>query len=104
MSQSSDLLSLFKENGNRLTLGQILENWRIVGSKYTNRISEIREMGYTIECIEDKKEPTNNLYILGDSTSKVQTGAVEPRPIVSQSPIFYDSKKKSQQIFALGDS
>ena len=66
MSQTDQLLMLFREHGNRLTLGQILENWTRVGSKYTNRISDLRLAGYIIECKEDRDLPTANLYILRD--------------------------------------
>lgn len=74
MSQSKELLKLFEENGNKLTLGQILGNWTRVGSKYTNRISELRKLGYEVECVENKERPTDNLYIL------------KQRPAVYQEP------------------
>ena len=41
-SQTDGLKELFDSHGGRLTLGEILENWKIAGSKYTNRISELR--------------------------------------------------------------
>lgn len=85
VSQADNLLELFRTHGNRLTLGDILENWRLIGSKYTNRISEIRAMGYIVECIVDKKEPTNNLYELKEPT-----------------PIYFDQKRKDQQIMNFG--
>lgn len=64
MSQADNLLDLFHQNQNKLTLGQILEAWRLVGSKYTNRISEIRDMGYDVECIQNFENPTENVYLL----------------------------------------
>lgn len=74
MSQAKELIRLFYENGGKLTLGQILNAWKFIGSKYTNRISEIRRMGYDIECVENKESPTKNLYIL------------KPRATVYQEP------------------
>lgn len=66
MSQIDALHDLFRVNNNRLTLGQILDNWKLVGSKYTNRISELEERlekdGKTIKCTMDHTTPTNNLY------------------------------------------
>lgn len=66
MNQAAALLDLFRANGNKLTLKQILENLPVVGSKYTGRISEIREMGYTIDCIQDHEHPMENIYVLHD--------------------------------------
>lgn len=65
MSQKEALLNLFKMHGNKLTLGTILDNWKVVGSKYTNRISEIRRMGYDVSLVHtDREHPTNNVYML----------------------------------------
>lgn len=65
MSQISALSDMFKANGNRLTLMQILHEWPKIGSKYTNRISELREdlkgKGFTI--VWHKKEiPIESWY------------------------------------------
>ena len=66
MSQVSNLHHLFQMNGGKLTLGQILANWDVVGSKYTGRISELREelekKGMTITCEEHRDRPTDNEY------------------------------------------
>lgn len=66
MSQVDNLHDLFRVNGNRLTLGQILDNWKLVGSKYTNRISELEARleleGKTIKCTQDHSQPTRNVY------------------------------------------
>ena len=66
MSQTDQLLMLFREHGNRLTLGEMLDNWRRIGSNETGRISDLRRAGYIIECKEDRDLPTANLYILRD--------------------------------------
>lgn len=66
MSQVDNLHDLFRTHNNQLTLGQILQNWQLVGSKYTNRISELEARlelkGLTIDCKENKARPTENLY------------------------------------------
>ena len=66
MTQTENLHRLFQEHDNKLTLGQILERWDMVGSKYTNRISELRELlkltGFDIFCHMNRKRPTDTLY------------------------------------------
>lgn len=62
MNQAHRLLDLFHEHGNRLTLGQILD--ARISSKYTNRISDLRKMGYSVTCEEHRDSPTDNLYTL----------------------------------------
>ena len=61
-TQIQHLLRLFQENGNKLTLGMILKT--NLGAAYRPRLSDLREKGYTVDCVEDKKEPSNNLYTL----------------------------------------
>lgn len=65
MSQRDNLIKLFEDNGGTLTLGQILGNYALIGSKYTNRISEARdalkEKGYTIKYY-GKESPTESIY------------------------------------------
>ena len=77
MSQVDNLEDLFRMYGNQLTLGQILKNYELVGSKYTNRISELEARlelkGLTISCEQDRDRPTENLYRivpLGQKTFK----------------------------------
>jgi hypothetical protein len=66
VSQVDNLHDLFRTHNNQLTLGQILANWQLVGSKYTNRISELEERleqkGLTIDCQQNHDRPTDNLY------------------------------------------
>ncbi len=62
MSQAERLLEMFRYNGGRLTLGQILD--ARISSKYTNRISEIRAMGHSVECKMNRDRPTETLYTL----------------------------------------
>lgn len=68
MSQKEKLLILFKMNRNTLTLQQILD--AKISSKYTNRISELRALGYRIKCIEHKEAPLKNLYVLDGPTDQ----------------------------------
>ena len=67
MSQVEALIDLFERKGGRLTLGEILSRWDIVGAKYTGRISDAREAlrihGKTISLVhKDVKHPSNNVY------------------------------------------
>ena len=66
MSQVDALHDLFRTHNNQLTLGQILENWHLVGSKYTNRLSELEArlelQGKTIDCQQNHSRPTENVY------------------------------------------
>lgn len=64
MTKNEGLLYLFRSNGNRLTLGQILGNWHLIGSKYTSRIDDLRKKGFNIMCQENKERPTENVYTL----------------------------------------
>lgn len=83
MSQVDALYELFQTHGNCLTLGQILDNYRLVGSKYTNRISELEERleqkGMTIDCHECRTRPPMGSgrvrrRTLGSRTPSVRTG------------------------------
>jgi hypothetical protein len=64
MTRNDGLLHLFRVNGGRLTLGQILARWDLVGSKYTSRIDDLRKKGFNIVCHECKERPTENVYTL----------------------------------------
>ena len=68
MSQKEKLLALFQAKGNKLTLAEILD--AKISSKYTNRISELRALGYRIKCIEHKEAPLKNLYVLDGPTNE----------------------------------
>lgn len=61
MTQRELLLNLFRENGNRLTLGQILAH--PYGYEARARFSELRGMGYKIVC-KKKYPPSLNEYTL----------------------------------------
>lgn len=61
MTQRERLLSLFAENGNRLTLGQIMGT--TLAAEYRARLSEMRRDGYRIECVKGK-HPSENTYHL----------------------------------------
>lgn len=63
MTQKETLLRLFKENNNRLTLGQLLQY--NVGYKAVTRFSDLRKDGYKIDLVhKDTEHPTNNVYEL----------------------------------------
>lgn len=66
MSYVDNLHDLFRTHNNQLTLGQILANYQLVGSKYTNRISELEarleQKGLTIDCQQNTERPTENVY------------------------------------------
>jgi len=61
-TQKEQLLQMFAENNNQLTLGQILKT--NLASAYRPRLSDLREDGYVIDCILNKEEPSKNLYVL----------------------------------------
>lgn len=55
MTQTQQLLEMFKENNNSITLGQILNSYLAVA--YRQRISDLRQellpKGYAINCYPD---------------------------------------------------
>ena len=61
MTQKQQLLKMFAENGNRITLGQIMKT--NLGAEYRARISDLRNEGKTIVCTE-KPVPSDNVYDL----------------------------------------
>ena len=62
MTQKEQLLKLFADNGNQITLGMIMKT--TLAAEYRARISELRNANYEILCTIDKDEPNNNLYTL----------------------------------------
>jgi hypothetical protein len=69
VTQRDLLLDLFRRNGNRLTLGQILEH--PFGYEARARFTELRGMGYRIVC-EKKNPPSLNLYTLSEPEANGQ--------------------------------
>lgn len=61
MTQREQLLDLFNRNGNRLTLGQIMQT--TLACEYRARISELRRRG-TVILLERGKTPSENKYTL----------------------------------------
>jgi len=61
LTQRQHLLQLFHENGNRLTLGQILKT--TLAAEYRARLSEMRRDNYIITCTKGET-PSQNLYVL----------------------------------------
>ena len=63
MTQCEQVVALFKENGNILTLGKIMQT--TLAAEYRARFSNLRKQGYQIELIfQDKKYPSHNTYRL----------------------------------------
>jgi hypothetical protein len=63
MTQKERLLWLFQMRGNRLTLGQLLNDPSGVGYKCTSRFSELRKEGYPIQFVRGET-PSANTWIL----------------------------------------
>jgi hypothetical protein len=61
LTQKECLLRFFRNNDNRLTLGQLLVT--TLAAEYRARMTELRRDGYGIELVRGKR-PENNLYIL----------------------------------------
>lgn len=68
--QKERLLEMFRANGNRLTLGQIMQT--TLAAEYRARLSELRREGFTIDCIQNRQKPTENLYILTEHVKYTQ--------------------------------
>ena len=61
MTQKQCLIELFRQNNNRLTLGEILKH--PFGYEARARFTEMRRAGYRI-VFERGKKPSDNLYTL----------------------------------------
>lgn len=61
LTQINGILELFKQNGNKLTLGQILNTY--YAASYRGRFSDIRRLGYEIKLTRGEN-PSNNTYEL----------------------------------------
>jgi len=70
MTQKEQLLQLFVENGNVLTLRQILNT--TLCAEYRARISELRKSGYKIEYSRGHIA-SDNLYQLKDIQKELWT-------------------------------
>lgn len=62
MTQKEQLLKLFRDNGNMVTLGMILKT--SLAAEYRARMSDLRRDGYDITCTINAKEPSENIYML----------------------------------------
>lgn len=59
MSRKDEIIEAFKNHRWQMSLGHMLcYPW---GYKATSRFSELRDLGYTIECVKGKK-PSENVY------------------------------------------
>lgn len=61
MDQKEQLLDLFKKNGNKLSLGEILKT--PIGYEWRARATELRRSGYII-ALERGKKASDNTYRL----------------------------------------
>jgi hypothetical protein len=82
MTQKEHLLDLFRQNGNLLTLGQIMNT--PFAAEYRVRFTELRREGYRIECASNRKCPSRNLYSLSglEAHSDVAGDGTHPAPLV----------------------
>lgn len=66
MNKTDSLHDLFLTHNNALTLRQLKENWEMIGSNETGRISDLRKRlqpkGMDIICEENREYPSMNLY------------------------------------------
>lgn len=69
MTQREKLLSLFRANGNRLTLAEILNT--TLAAEYRARITELRHSGHVV-ILERGKTPSENVYRLFESDQNGQ--------------------------------
>lgn len=69
--QAQRIVELFKENGYRLTLSEILQT--SLGREHSARFSELRDQGYQIDCIRGKRGG-ENVYVMTPPISTI----VEP--------------------------
>lgn len=66
MSQKSEVLEMFKNNGGKVTLAQFLNTK--LAAEYRARITELRHDGYVITCHRGDR-PSGNVYSLSDPKS-----------------------------------
>jgi hypothetical protein len=69
MTRTESLIDLFERNGGQLTLLQLKQNWELIGSNETGRISDARKhlipKGKTIKLIyKDTEHPSRNTYAI----------------------------------------
>lgn len=84
MTHRESILAAFRQNGNRMTLGYILQHsW---GYEVRARFTELRREGYTITCTKGKTA-SENLYTLEDQ-----------RP--DMKPVTFGYEKNGQGAFA----
>jgi hypothetical protein len=70
MTQVESIIDLFRRNGYRLTLGKLLQY--PFGYKSTSRFSDLRKMGYVINCHKGRR-PSENVYEMIEPESNGQT-------------------------------
>lgn len=97
MSQKSDLLKYFRANGNRLTLGQILNTK--LAAEYRARITDLRGDGYVIICDDkNKPNPSENVYtLIEEKTAKETAQIAEWREIQATYPIGHRQREKIEE-------
>ena len=71
LTQKEALLKMFRANGNRLTLGQIMRTQYCC--EYRARFTELRQEGYAIGYTKGAR-PSENLYILTEKLKYDEVG------------------------------
>jgi hypothetical protein len=105
MSQVNNLIHLFRGNGNRLTLDFLTtkETQYVIGTKYTGRISEGRQIGYDIICHANREHPAQTVYELTnpDHEPFIKNCQCRKCHVVPSIPAYYP-KGQGQGLFVLG--
>lgn len=68
ISQKEQLLKMFRDNDNVLTLGQIMDTDH--ACEYRKNISLLRKDNYEITCTINAKVPSENIYMLIESKTE----------------------------------
>lgn len=96
MSQKTDLLKLFRANGNQLTLGQIMGT--TLAREHSARMRDLRKEGYVIICEDkDREHPSNNLYRLIETSPDCITAVLSDPAEKQDNTLKGDSKPKEPE-------
>lgn len=73
MTQHAQLIDLFKQNGNRLTLGQIMQT--TLACEYRARMTDLRKQGYQF-ILRRGKIASANEYVMVEPFTVEENGQV----------------------------
>lgn len=62
MYQKEQLLTLFRENGGTLTLGQIMKT--TLAAEYRARMTDLRKLGFFIACERGRTASENKYHLI----------------------------------------